>query len=161
MNAHWKLPQGGSEGPEQVAVRARWGPEVWYLKCATVLSHHGTMSHFPYWKDWPGYDCRLGVSFKPVGEAEWSSSKSSKQETKAVSYILWRKIKSMNKEERMGTSAKHSSCMALKTLPRKADTGKTKFLTVEMTPGWLELPFRKSNYTSSQLKYFPFKFLIL
>lgn len=45
------------------------------------------------------------------------------------------KIKSMNKEERMGTSAKHSSCMTLKTLPRKADTGKTKFLTVEMTPG--------------------------
>lgn len=105
----------------RVAVRAQWGPEGWYLKCATVLSHHGTMNHFPYWKDWTGYDCRLEVSFKPVGEAEWSSSKSLKQETKAVFYILWRKIKSMNKEERMGTSAKHSSCMALKTLPRKAD----------------------------------------
>lgn len=40
----------------------------------------------------------------------------------SIVYILWRKVKRMNKEERMGASAKQSSCMTLKTLPRKADT---------------------------------------
>lgn len=68
----------------RVAVRAQDNlPEVWYLKRMTVLSHHGTMKHFPYRKDWIGCDCRLGMFFKPVGEAEWGSSKPFKQETKA------------------------------------------------------------------------------
>lgn len=55
----------------KVAVRAQknWSKVWWLLKCATELSHHGTTSYFPCWKDWNWLWLQIGGFFQTTGRS--------------------------------------------------------------------------------------------
>lgn len=105
----------------KVAVRAQnnWPKVRWFLKYATVLSHHGAMSRFPCWKDWDWLWLQIGDFFQTSGRS-WTRLLQVLQERdqnvcpREGFSASWRKVKRLNKEEGTRASAEQSSCMTLK-----------------------------------------------